>query len=115
MERMGHTVQVVRDKDGRVIHREHVLKAWPEYFVAIWERRKLFELRRDDRDFQVGDVLTLDEFACVGLGTYTGRVIKARVDYVLRGDEAEQFGLAPGYCIMSIAPLHNIDVSDAKA
>lgn len=39
----------------------HELKILPEYYRAVIERRKAFEIRRNDRNFQVGDELHLRE------------------------------------------------------
>ena len=33
----------------------HALKTLPEYFEAVLENKKTFELRKNDRDFKVGD------------------------------------------------------------
>lgn len=41
---------------------EHVLKTWPEFFRAIVDGKKTFEVRKNDRGFQTGDVLHLREF-----------------------------------------------------
>jgi hypothetical protein len=53
----------------------HRLKTWPEYFRAIRNREKTFEVRLNDRDFKVDDVLVLQEFdPCKTCGA-KGRVI----------------------------------------
>lgn len=40
----------------------HELKTWLPYFDAIVDGTKLFEVRKNDRDFQVGDCLRLIPF-----------------------------------------------------
>jgi len=37
--------------------RSHILKIWPEHYWSVHSGEKLAELRKDDRDAQVGDVL----------------------------------------------------------
>ncbi|HBD0694848.1 TPA: DUF3850 domain-containing protein, partial [Enterococcus faecalis] len=39
----------------------HTLKIETEFFKAVKERRKTFEIRKNDRNFQVGDILILEE------------------------------------------------------
>lgn len=97
----------------------HDLKTWPEYYKDIASGVKTFEVRRNDRNFMVGDML-LREFApCIKCGgggkratwssldkkccesphgTYTGNVATAAVTYVL---DRGPFPL-PGYCVMAI-------------
>ncbi len=71
------------------VTRNYIIKILPEYFQAVREGRKNFEIRRDDRDYQIGDMVQLAEF--------TGNFIELKIKYVLR--DCPQFGLMPGYCI----------------
>ncbi len=80
---------------------EHLLKTWPEPFQAIFLGRKAFEYRRDDRGFQVEDILRLEEWD-PKTHEYTGRWLKATVLYIAR---YPAFGVPEGYCVMSLAVL----------
>lgn len=75
-------------------------KILPEYFSAILSEQKTFELRKDEDDIQVGDLLVLREWDGE---KYTGRAINAYAMYVLRN--APQYGLMEGYCIIGIRTL----------
>lgn len=76
----------------------HELKVWKKYFQGISDRDKTFEVRKNDRNFDEGDVLTLREWDNVDK-KYTGRVCIRKVAYILHGG---QFGIEEGYCVMSI-------------
>lgn len=75
----------------------HALKTLPEYFEAVWENKKTFELRENDRDFKVGDYLALNEWDGE---KYTGRTTLVEVIYIL--DPNEVMTCAGGYVIMGI-------------
>ena len=64
------------------------------YFDAIADGRKTFEIRKDDRGFNPGDVLELREFA----GEYTGRSLWRHVTYITDYEQK------PGYVVMAILP-----------
>jgi len=51
---------------------EHVLKIWPRYFQPALEGIKPFEVRINDRNFQVGDTVVLQEYDLTR-SLYTGR------------------------------------------
>lgn len=76
----------------------HELKTWPAYFEAVLDGRKPFEVRRDDRNFQVGDTLFLREFDPLH-NTYTGRYAYRLVTFILRGEP----WLREGYCVMGLS------------
>lgn len=78
---------------------EHELKTWPEFFERVWSGEKCFELRKDDRGYQGGDMLLLREWSKDH--SYSGRAVRAEVTYMLGGQWP---GLAPGYVVMSIKP-----------
>lgn len=84
---------------------EHELKCWPEFFVDLIVGDKSFELRKDDRNFQVGDTLLLREWN-PETREYSGRKLTRRVIYKLAHREgggcAADFGLRPGYAILGI-------------
>jgi hypothetical protein len=85
--------------------REHILKCWPDYFDAIKAGLKPFEVRRDDRGFQRGDVLVLqrtDERRHNVEYDYNGKVkheLRRIISYVLTGG---QFGIEPGYVVLGL-------------
>jgi Domain of unknown function (DUF3850) len=79
-------------------HRLHTLKIAPVYFAPVKERIKTWEIRKNDRDFQVGDILDLKEYD-VNHNEFTGRGCYRTIKYILNGPG---YGLAEGYCIMSI-------------
>jgi hypothetical protein len=74
--------------------REHELKCWPEFFEEIEQGRKTFEIRENDRDYKVGDVMLLREYA-VGVG-YSGRHCRRTIGYIT--DWKQQ----PRYIVMSL-------------
>lgn len=77
----------------------HELKTWPEYFQQIVDGNKTFEVRRDDRGFQVGDLLMLCEYEPEG-ALLTGQRIGMTVTSILHGG---QFGIEPGFVVMSLS------------
>ena len=60
----------------------HKLKILPDFFEATLSWDKLFETRKNDRDYKVGDDLELWEWD-TDTGTYSGRHIFAGVSYIL--------------------------------
>lgn len=76
---------------------EHRLKIWPGYFSAVREGRKTFEIRKNDRNFQEGDALLLQEWD-PDTKEYTGSEISTRISYVT------DYGQPPGQVVFGLAP-----------
>lgn len=81
----------------------HKLKIWPEFFEAILDGTKRFEIRKDDRGFAVGDILHLEEWNPESK-SYTGRWCKVEVTYKAGSSRHNPFSesLQRGYCVMAI-------------
>jgi hypothetical protein len=85
----------------------HELKTDPDVFEAVMSGRKTHEIRFNDRNFQVGDILHLRETRYTGQEMtgpeprpleFTGRELVMQVSHVLEG-----YGLQPGWVILSLA------------
>ena len=64
----------------------HELKTWRRYFDPVWRGAKPFEIRSNDRGFQVGDELWLRETKD-DTEHYTGREVIVTITYVLNFTE----------------------------
>lgn len=89
----------------------HNLKSWPEYFAAVADGTKTFEVRKDDRGFRVGDHLRLREWD-PATDDYTGREVERRVTYIFRGpfmprskDEAQFAVLGHGIVVLAVVSV----------
>jgi len=52
------TLDAIKSRPPRI----HALKCWPRYFQASWHGTKTAEVRVNDREFAVGDVVSLREW-----------------------------------------------------
>jgi len=74
-------------------------KILPEYYEAVDKGVKTCELRKDDSDYCVGDILILREYRDT---QYTGRRLCVKITYILRNCG---FGLQDGYAILCFKHL----------
>lgn len=98
----------------------HTLKTMRSYWRALNDGTKTFEVRRNDRDFAVGDVLVLECWApdpksegslrpCCSANTdlFTSdleefAIVQFRVTYVMHGG---RFGIDPDYVVLGLGPV----------
>jgi hypothetical protein len=96
----------------------HCLKIESPYLDDIKSGKKKFEWRKNDRDFETGDLLVLQEIlndtfypdpdSGSGMryeydksGERVARIVVMRVTYITAG----MFEITPGYCILGIEPV----------
>lgn len=83
----------------------HKLKCVQPFFSQMKDGEKKFDLRKNDREFNVGDILIQEEYDPEDAldpeskdKGYTGKAFAVRVDYMLE----DYPGLDAGYCIMGV-------------
>jgi hypothetical protein len=88
----------------------HQLKTDPEPFADVIRGAKRFEIRKNDRNFDVFDCLILRETASTGAEmaagaplAYTGREFTVSVSHVMHGPI---YGLVDGWVVMSVEPYY---------
>jgi len=86
---------------------KHDLKILPEFFYDIASGKKTFEVRKNDRNYQVGDILVLHKFYPETNFYDTNTYVKCIVTYMV---DLSKIGI-PGYVAMQILV---IDVKDYR-
>lgn len=75
----------------------HELKIYPQWFNAVISGKKSFEIRKNDRPFQEGDLLALNEY---DYDHYTGNSCLVYVDFIMNSPEYVKKDMV----VMSIKP-----------
>lgn len=91
---------------------EHFLKIEKRFIPRILSGQKTFEIRKNDRDFQVGDILCLYEFNPEHKiqWAYDGRSPNIIVSVVYMSAFAQQ----EGYVVLGIKPQTTISKNEAS-
>lgn len=86
----------------------HELKTDPEVFDAVVAGKKTFEIRLDDRHYQLHDILVLRKMEFTGEEmkggkplNFIGQPFYVYVTYILHGPI---YGLGEGWVIMALQP-----------
>ena len=84
-------------KAKRMYAQTHFLKTEMEYWQAIKRGEKTFEVRKNDRNFKLHDIVYLQETVC---GIYTGMELPPKeIVYILYGGV---FGIDKDYCVFQL-------------
>lgn len=82
----------------------HKVKSWAHFFDAIEAGIKTHDLRKDDRNYKVGDTLVLQRYDNIN-GQYTGEELLVEVTYITSKTVPCAFSsavLPADYAILSI-------------
>lgn len=90
--------------NGHVVHR---LKTINPFFTDLWKRKKKFEIRKNDRNYRIGDHVYLEEYDSIN-DKFSGRFICAQITYVLNQKQFSN-GLQKGYIIFCFDELGRSD------
>ena len=82
----------------------HSLKTWPEHFELNRTGKKTFEIRKNDRGFEVGDYLALKEWSPIDR-KYSGRVLYYRITCLYLGG---QLGIQDDFAVLGLS--HRVPV-----
>lgn len=72
----------------------HKLKLQQPFFDDVYFNEKNFEVRKDDRDFKIGDILKFVEYPSEKPKFFLRQII-----YILRGGD---FGIKRGYVVLGL-------------
>ena len=78
----------------------HYLKLVQPLYSDVLSGDKNFELRRNDRDYQVGDLVILQEYD-MKKHFFSGREIRVKITYILEN----RAGLDNDFCIFSFIKI----------
>lgn len=92
--------------------RTHEVKCLHEFFTAVIEKRKTFEVRKNDRNYAEGDGLLLVE--TWKNGKVTGRAAFCQISYVLPGGA---WGIDRDCCVLGIRMWHlnRLEITHAES
>ena len=85
----------------------HMVKSWPHQFIAVKAGMKVAELRKNDRDYVVGDHMVLNEYDPT-TEKYSGRTVEVEITHKLDKNNVcavSKMALSDDYAILSVKLL----------
>jgi len=86
----------------------HELKVNPQFWQPLKRGEKPFEVRRNDRDFKVGDICKFREYD-PSFGYAGSDTLGLPITYILYPEDFVPGAIAPGYVILGFGTLLNLD------
>ena len=83
----------------KFVPKTHWLKTEPRYFYAHMRGIKPFEVRKNDRNYKVGDLVILEMYS-ISRG-YHGKNLTREITYITDYPD----GIKPGYLVLGLKPL----------
>ena len=77
----------------------HALKCRGDFFMSVYDNEKEFEVRKNDRDFKIGDYIVLCQRYGQDDGELSGLTCMRKIKYILTGG---QFGVQQGYVVLGL-------------
>lgn len=94
--------ETVKRNTGKHIH---FLKCDPEWFRLIVAGKKFCELRKDDRNYELGDILVVNEHFRNNTEPYfTGSVFACRISWMIKNGES----LKEGHSLLGLSKIHAV-------
>lgn len=82
----------------------HEIKIENKYFWNVALGKKTAEIRKNDRDYQIGDILYLKEIEMLRDEIiYTGNYVLVQITHIVKAEEFK--GLSDNYVMLSFVPL----------
>jgi hypothetical protein len=91
----------------------HHVKSWAQYFGPITTDQRTHDLRRNDRDYKVGDTMILEEFDPT-TQKYTGQKCEVEITSMTSMSQpcaVSSEALDPAFCILSIRRVKSREAS----
>lgn len=89
--------------EGGISLEVHELKILPEYYNAVNEEIKTFEIRKNDRNYQVGDVLHLKEWDAE---RYTNNSVYVQVTYITDYAQIDDYVVLAIQSVPNVMPIY---------
>ena len=82
----------------------HYIKTYPLLFTEVLRGTKTFVIRKNDRDYKLGDLVVLQEFK-PSINGYTGNIIAVEITYILTSFSL----MSKGACVFSFRKLSGVN------